>query len=104
MLHLFTGNMLTHCLSVVVLGFSSPDDQIREEHFHYLRDDPWHNFVVCGEEGLLEYLVQHFTPPAGLVLDLTMLKGMYSIVFVNLMCNIQRRRKVPTIGGGGGPR
>ena len=101
MLHLFAGNMLTHCLSVVVLVFSSPDDQIREEHFHYPRDDPRHNFAVCGEEGLLEYLVQHFTPPAGLVLDLTRLQGMYRIVFVNVMCNIQRRQKVLTTGEGG---
>ena len=49
------------------LFFCSPDDQIREEDFHYPRDNPRHNFVVCGEEGPLEYLVLHFTPPAGLV-------------------------------------
>ena len=99
MLHLFAGNMLTHCLSVVVLGFFSPDDQIREEQFHYPRDDPRHIFVVRGEEGLLKYLVQHFTPPADFIVDLTRLQGMYRIAFVNLMCNIQRRWKVLTIGG-----
>ena len=61
----------------MVLGIFSQDDQIREEYFHYPRDDPRHNFVVCGEEGLVEYLIPAFHPPAGLVLDLTRLQGMY---------------------------
>lgn len=58
---------------VVVLGFISPDGTVKEEHVHYEKQDPRH--VVCEEECLLEDIVEHFAPPAGMVLDLTCLQG-----------------------------
>lgn len=60
---------------MVVLGFFSPDGTVKEEHVHYEKQDPRHNFVVCEEECLLEDIVEQFAPPAGMVLDLTCLQG-----------------------------
>lgn len=48
-MHLFAGNMLTHCLSVVVLVFFSTDDEVKDEHFYYAREDPRHNFLDISQ-------------------------------------------------------
>lgn len=72
-----TGTILTQCVRVVVFSFLSPDDTMRDEHLHFGKEDPRHNFLVANEEGLLRHIVEHFAPPGGTILDLTGLQGTY---------------------------
>ena len=62
-------------MKVVVLSFLSPDDVMQDEHLHFSKEDPRHNFLLADEEGLIRHLVEHFSPPGGTILDLTGLEG-----------------------------
>ena len=63
-------------ITVVVISLLSLDDMMHDEHMHFSKDDPRHNFLTANMEGLLCYLVEHFAPPkSGTVLNLTALQG-----------------------------
>ena len=64
---------LTECVKVIVLGFTSPDDQLKDEHFCYDQEDPRLNFFTYdgNEEDMYDYILQHFSHDGNTVLDMT---------------------------------
>jgi hypothetical protein len=47
-----------------------------EDHFHFEEADHRHNFVVVStQEEVMEYLILHFSPLGGTILDLSGNKG-----------------------------
>ena len=75
---LLAGNSLglTPCVTAVVIGYFSPDDKVRQEHFSYDAEDPRLNFVEGSEERMLGYLIHHFSFPGSIVMDMSGLEGM----------------------------
>ena len=59
-----------------MIGFFSPDDEVKEEHFCFDAEDPRLNFVEGNEERMLGYLIDHFSLPGCMVMDICGLKGM----------------------------
>ena len=53
---------------------------MHDEHLHFTKEDPRHNFLLADEKGLIHHLVEHFSPPGGTILDLTGLQGADSAV------------------------
>ena len=62
---------LIYCMKAVILCFFSTDDTIRSEHFQYNSTDPRVNFVIGNSEKMLTYIIEHFSQPKSVVLDLT---------------------------------
>ena len=61
-----------HCVKPVVLCFFSIDDTIRPEHFKYdSSDGSRDNFIVGNQKDIYTYIVQHFSQPKSVILDLT---------------------------------
>ena len=55
-----------------------------EDHFHYEDDDPRHNHIIVdGSEQMMHYIIVHFSPPNGTILDCTKNDGM-DVIFINV--------------------
>lgn len=59
------------CVSTVVLGFQSIDDTISSSQFIFKEREKRENFFVGERVALAEYLLDHFCPPGGTVLDIS---------------------------------
>lgn len=60
---------------VVVLGFSSIDDCLKEEHFCFENGEDRANFFEGSKGYMLKHIIGHFSQPLSVVLDLTGLDG-----------------------------
>ena len=69
----FLGNSyeLDKCVSVAMLGFQSVDDIARANQFMYKEGENKKNFYCGDRSGLFEYILEHFCPPTGTVLDMS---------------------------------
>ena len=71
---------LTPCVTVVVLGFFAPDDEIKEEHFNVDAPECKQNYFVGTENELFTFLILTFAPLKALFLT--------SLVYmVSYLCN-----------------
>ena len=68
-------HQLIPCVSVVVLGFFSPDDQVKREHYCFSPQESRLNFWEGDDEEVLGYIIKHFSQPGDMMLDLTGFKG-----------------------------
>lgn len=66
---------LSSCVTVVVLGFFSPDDTIKSEHFNFSIGESQKNYFEGDERELFAHLVGHFSPDGSTILDMTGLPG-----------------------------
>ena len=67
---------LTECVGVVVIGHYSVNGGACEDHFNYKEGESRPNYVIVNNvQQMLEYVVGHFSPSGGTVLDLTENKG-----------------------------
>ena len=63
---------LTPFVSVAVLGLFSSYDQVTPEQFIYDKGDKRLNFITThGRKEVFDYIIEHFSLPNSLVLDLT---------------------------------
>jgi len=71
--HSFLGNSyeLDKCVSVVMVGFQSVDDIARANRFMFKEGESKKNFYSGDRSGLFEYMLEHFCPPTGTVLDMS---------------------------------
>ena len=79
----FQGNSLEldKCVSVAMLGFQSVDDTARANQFMFKEGESKKNFYCGDHSGLCEYLLEHFCPPTGTVLDMSCdPAGMYVLI------------------------
>ena len=58
-------------MKCIVLCFFSTDDTIRSDHFKYDATDTRVNFIVGDSKELYTYVIEHFSQPKSMVLDLT---------------------------------
>ena len=77
---------LTHCIVVAIIGHYSGEGTVSEDHFHFETSDARQNCINIDKPiDLMYYIVSHFSPFNGTVLDLTeqngklfMLSGLYT--------------------------
>lgn len=70
---------LTPPVTVVILGFFSPDDEMKEEHFNFDAQECKQNYFVGTENEFFTFLITHFCPPESTVLDISCLHGEFYI-------------------------
>ena len=76
---------LTDCVTAVVIGHYSLNGPCAD-HFYFDDTDPRHNYVIVSDyQELVKYIVTHFSPPGGTILDLIGKEGTY-ITFIELYC------------------
>ena len=51
---------LTPCVTVIVLGFFAPDDEIKEQHFNFDAQECKQNYFVGTENELFTFLIKHW--------------------------------------------
>ena len=66
------GNVLklTQCVTVIVFGFFSHDDEVKPEHFYFQSNDKKLNYFQGSNNEMFHHIIEHFSPPGGTVLDL----------------------------------
>ena len=64
---------LISCVKIVILGFFSPDDSVKNEHFNFEHGEP--TYFEGNDEEIFLYLIKHFSPDGSTVLDMTGLPG-----------------------------
>ena len=75
---------LTPCVTVVVLGLFSTDDEVKPDHFVYDQGDKRLNSItVSGTDEVFMYIISHFSHPNALTLDITSGQGM-NVYYVGL--------------------
>lgn len=69
---------LTECVSVAVLGHFSITGGPCEEHFHFKETATRLNFTeVQSTEEALKFVIEHFSPEEGTILDISGVEGIY---------------------------
>lgn len=68
---------LTPCVSIAVLGLFSSDDEVKPDHFYYKPANKRLNSIsVTGRDEVFEYIINHFSQPNSVVLDISCSQGM----------------------------
>lgn len=62
---------LNTCISVVVLGFESLDDKIRNSQFNFGENESKNNYFEGDRISFCHYLVNHFCSPGGTIINLS---------------------------------
>ena len=77
MIYILAGNVhqLIPCVSVVVFGLFSPDDQVKPEHYFFGQQECRLNFLEGDSEEMLSFIIKHFSQPGNMILDITGLEG-----------------------------
>ena len=59
------------CVSAIVIGFKSIDDNIRSSQFIFGEEESMRNYLEGERACLYDYLLQHFCSPNSTILDLS---------------------------------
>lgn len=68
---------LTQCVTVVIFGFFSPDDKMKDAQFCFESNhsEARYNFLAGTEIDLLHHITVHFSPHRSTILDLSAFQG-----------------------------
>ena len=67
----YSGTKLEKCVKAVVIGFQSIDDTITSAQFVFKEGESKLNFFAGNRAELCQYILSHFCPPGGTVLDMS---------------------------------
>ena len=87
----YNGTKLEKCVNTVVIGFQSIDDTIASTQFIFKEEESKLNLFVGSHAELCEYILSHFCPPGGTVLDMSCDPSglcMYVTVTLRFCCHI----------------
>lgn len=86
--YLGNGIKLDRCVSTVVLGYQCIDDTVKNSQVIFRDGEKKQNFFVGERTALVEYVLDHFCPPGGTVLDMTCDPSGMHIVFAFTVCDV----------------